>query len=135
MPETGGRSGVADSAINLAELVETLRRRVERLEEELLLLRAEKVAERIDRGEEQTFPAALARRVFVDNEHPIRVFREWRGLTQQQLAELAGTSKNYISQLETGHRRPGSRLLYKIAKALDVPADILCDPDEEDATG
>ncbi len=92
---------------------------------ELLLLRAGNAAARRDRGETEAIPAEVARRVFVEDIAPIRAFREWRGLTQQQLAELTGTSSSYISQLETRHRRPGGRMLARIAKALRVPADVL----------
>ena len=53
-------------------------------------------------------------------ENPIKVWREYRELTQQQLAEIAGISKPYLSQIETGKRIGTAEILSAIAKALDV---------------
>ena len=48
-------------------------------------------------------------------------------LTQEQLAELAGTSTSFIGTIESKMYKPISlRTLFKIAKALDVkPKDLL----------
>ncbi len=116
-----------EKIIKLERNLEALTRTVEALREELALFSAQRVADRIDRGEELLIPAEVTRRVFVDDVHPLKAFREWRGLTQQQLADKAGTAKNYISQIETGRRQPGGKLLHKLARALEVPADLLLD--------
>jgi transcriptional regulator with XRE-family HTH domain len=39
-------------------------------------------------------------------ESEVRVFREHRGLTQQALAAACGISVPYLTQIETGRRRP-----------------------------
>lgn len=109
----------------LAQKVEDLSRQVGQLVEELHWKQAEEIAARIDRGEERLYPLELAKRVFVDGEPPLKVFREWRGLTQEELAEKAGTTKGYISQIETRHRQPGRKLLYRLAEALDVSPELL----------
>lgn len=57
--------------------------------------------------------------------HPIKAFREHRGLTQAQLAKTSGTSSVYISQIERGGRRAGRKLRAKLAKALAVSPDLL----------
>ena len=49
----------------------------------------------------------------------IRRAREMCGLSQQQLAELAGCSQSAISIIEKG-RSFDMSLLYKLAEALDV---------------
>ncbi len=54
----------------------------------------------------------------LDGENPIRVWREYRGLTQQQLATQAGISKPYLSQLESGKRHGTTDVLSAIAQAL-----------------
>ncbi len=110
---------------SLQTTVKALSRRLERVEAELALLRAEQAARRIDSGEEEAIPAAVARRVFVEGLPPIRVFREWRGITQEELAQQISSSKSYISQLETGHRSPGLQTLRKLARALDIPVELL----------
>ena len=61
----------------------------------------------------------------LDGENPIRVWREYRGLTQQQVAETAGISKPYLSQLESGQRKGTTEVLRAIAKALNVSLDDL----------
>ena len=54
--------------------------------------------------------------------NPIRVWREHRGMTQQALADVAGISKPYLSQIETGER-DGHAVLSKIAEALNLSVD------------
>lgn len=61
----------------------------------------------------------------LDGENPIRVWREFRTLTQQQLAHQAGISKPYLSQLESGKRRGTTDVLKRIALALDVSLEDL----------
>ena len=58
-------------------------------------------------------------------EHPLKVWREHRGLTQKQLANIVGVAPGHISHLETGHRRPGRKLIARLAAALQVPEEIL----------
>ena len=56
----------------------------------------------------------------LDGENPIRVWREYRELTQRQLAEAAGISTPYLSQLESGKRAGKTEVLSAIADALNV---------------
>ncbi|MCE5197740.1 MAG: helix-turn-helix transcriptional regulator [Armatimonadota bacterium] len=48
----------------------------------------------------------------------IRVRRKAIGITQEQLAERAGLSPNYIARLEIGSNTPSLPALISIAKAL-----------------
>lgn len=77
------------------------------------------------RGEE-TFPADVARRL-VAGEAPLKVIREWRGMSQGKLHDLADVPANYISQIERGERNCGRKVAARLAAALDVPADVLMD--------
>ncbi|MGD8791460.1 MAG: helix-turn-helix transcriptional regulator [Anaerolineae bacterium] len=63
----------------------------------------------------------------LDGSHPVRVWREHRGLTQKQLAEAAGISVPYLSQIETGKRRGSAEVLAEIAKALRLSLDDIMD--------
>ena len=50
----------------------------------------------------------------------VKRFREKKGLTQEQLADVSGFSQQYISSLEQGHRNPTVITLYELALALGV---------------
>lgn len=76
----------------------------------------------LERGEDELIPAEVVFAV-LDGENPIKVWREYRGLTQQQLADAVGISKPYVSQLETGKRTGATEILSAIAKALGVSLD------------
>jgi transcriptional regulator with XRE-family HTH domain len=51
--------------------------------------------------------------------------RERRGLTQEQLAQRAGTTRVTVARLEIGTRRPSVDLLPRLAKALNVNVNEL----------
>ncbi len=76
----------------------------------------------IENGEEELIPSEVVYAI-LDGENPIKVWREYRGLTQQQLADAAGISKPYLSQIETGKRTGATDVLSAIAKALNVSLD------------
>ena len=50
----------------------------------------------------------------------IKKYRNTKGLTQEQLAEKAGTSTNYLGSIETGKKYPSPQMIDKLAKALDI---------------
>lgn len=54
----------------------------------------------------------------------IRKIRLERGLDQTTLAERAGVSQAYISQVERGLETPSIECLFAIASALNVPVTI-----------
>lgn len=49
----------------------------------------------------------------------LREARKQRGLSQTQLAELAGVSRNTISSIETGQFNPTAKLALVLCIALD----------------
>lgn len=51
----------------------------------------------------------------------VRSLRKQRGLSQEDLAEVCGLSRNYISDIERGVRNPGLLVMVALAKALKVP--------------
>lgn len=78
----------------------------------------------IEHGEDELIPSEVVFAI-LDGENPIKVWREFRQLTQQQLAEIVGISKPYLSQIETAKRRGTTEVIAAIAKALDVSIDEL----------
>ncbi len=61
----------------------------------------------------------------IDGNHPIRAWREYKGLTLQSLADSAKVSKAYLSQIECGKRVGTTATLKKLALALGVPLNVL----------
>lgn len=66
----------------------------------------------------------------------LRDQRRGARLTLRQLADQAGVSNPYLSQIERGLRRPSADVLQQLAKALRISAETLyvragiLDPDE-----
>jgi DNA-binding XRE family transcriptional regulator len=58
-------------------------------------------------------------------EHPLKAWREHRGLTQQALAQNAGVGRDMIAQIETGKRAGSVATLDRLAAALALPIDAL----------
>lgn len=75
---------------------------------------------------EETFPADIVYRISLEGENPLKVWREYRGLTQEQLSEvIGGISRAYISEIESGKKTGSLKVLKKIAVALDVDVDMI----------
>lgn len=67
--------------------------------------------------EDEAFHEALGR--------ALKVLRAERGLERKDLAEMAGLSYPYVSEIESGKKRPSSRAVLALAEALGVPAHHL----------
>jgi DNA-binding XRE family transcriptional regulator len=95
--------------------------------EEILEDRADAAAVRAywDNPDVEGFPEEVVRALAVDRINPIKVFREYRGMTQVELAGEAQLSAMYLSQIERGERTPGRKALGKLATALRVDVDML----------
>lgn len=76
-------------------------------------------------GEDETIPAEVAKRLIAGEEHPLKVWREYRGLTQEALGNAANVGKSYISQIEAGSKSGSVRVLSSLAKILAVDLDDL----------
>lgn len=53
----------------------------------------------------------------------LKQIRKAKGLTQEQLAELAGVHEKHISKLELGTYKPSYATLSKVLSALDLEID------------
>jgi DNA-binding XRE family transcriptional regulator len=80
----------------------------------------------VENDKEELIPADVVFAI-LDGANPIKVWREARGLTQQQVADAAGISKPYLSQIETGKRKGSTQSLASIAKSLNVSLDEIVD--------
>jgi DNA-binding XRE family transcriptional regulator len=73
----------------------------------------------LERGDEALIPGEVVHAI-LDGDNPIRVWRDYRGMSQQETAEKAGISVPYLSQLETDKRKGSLNVLSAIAKVLQV---------------
>lgn len=55
----------------------------------------------------------------------IRTQREVASMSVRRLAELAGVSNPYLSQIERGLRRPSAEILQQLAHALKISVEAL----------
>ena len=88
-------------------------------------------AEKLARGEEEAIPVEVVERL-VDGESPVRVWREHRGLTQEDLGEQVGLSGSYLSQIESGKREGTVKVYAALARALGVDVDDLVAAGDEE---
>ena len=52
----------------------------------------------------------------------IKKYRHERGYSQEELSEIAGISRDYLSEIERTKKIPSLKRLLQIAEALEVPA-------------
>jgi DNA-binding XRE family transcriptional regulator len=78
----------------------------------------------LERGDEELVPSEVVYAI-LDGENPIKVWREYRNMSQQQAAENTGISIPYLSQLETNKRKGSLNVLSAIAKVLKVSLESI----------
>lgn len=75
-------------------------------------------------GTEEAVPHEVASRLLA-GESPLRVWREHRSMTQQQLAEASGLTQAMITMIETKRRKGTTRTLKQFAEVLRIDVDDL----------
>jgi len=106
--------------------IHKLTKPITRAEFEAMLQRIEDMEDRFDllqahaRGpSEDALPGSFAKRL-VNGEHPLRIWREFRAMTLDQLSAAAGVSKSYLSEVENGIKGGSVVFMKACAKALAV---------------
>jgi ribosome-binding protein aMBF1 (putative translation factor) len=64
-------------------------------------------------------------RRILDDESPVKVWREKRGLSQRELGEQAGVSSSYLAEIETGKKPGSAEALRKLSRVLVIPMENL----------
>ncbi len=100
---------------------EALIQRIEDLEDSLSIADFER---KLAAGEEELVPAVYVNRMS-EGESPIRVWRDFRGMSAKDLAAAAGISTAFLSEIETGKKDGSIATLKAIADALKIDLDDL----------
>jgi len=104
-----------DEYLKLIELVEDVRD----------LADAKKATRELANGEDEAIPVEVVNRLVAGHDHPLKIWREYRQLTQEVLGTTAGVGKSYISQIESGSKSGSAKVLKVLAGALQVDMDDL----------
>lgn len=111
-------NGKREYAVIPMDIFERIAPTLEDLEDSAELIEFEK------KDDGFSIPAEVAHPI-LDGTHPIKAWRNYHKMTQDQLAEQAGISKPYLSQIENRKREGALKSLRAIAKVLGVGVDDL----------
>jgi mRNA interferase RelE/StbE len=75
-------------------------------------------------GREELIPSEFVDRM-LGGESPLRVYREFRGMTQSALSAAAGVNRVQIADIEAGRKSGSIDTVRKLATALGVTIDDL----------
>jgi transcriptional regulator with XRE-family HTH domain len=112
------RNGVPEFVVLPIEVWDAVKHLVEDIEDQALFAQAEA------NDDGFRIPAAVLDAELA-GDHPVKAWREYRGLTQEALAARTGVSKPYLSQVETRKRAGSLALMTGLSTALEVPIDQL----------
>ncbi len=73
-----------------------------------------------DAESDSDLPDDVLDQIAARQEHPIKIIRKYRGMTQEELAQNSGISRPYLTEIETGKKDGSIRALKALADALDV---------------
>lgn len=71
-------------------------------------------------GTSSNLPGDILDQLSAQQEHPIKIIRKFREMTQADLAEASGISRPYLTEIETGKKDGSIRALKTLAEALGV---------------
>ena len=100
---------------------DALREKAEHYEDETAYARARR---ELDNGEDELIPAEVVD-ALLDGANPVKVWRGYRALSQQQLATACAISQAYLAQIELGKREGTVDVYRRLAAALNVAIDDL----------
>jgi DNA-binding XRE family transcriptional regulator len=123
-PQRPGRQRGGLRRIAMNEMVTIRKDEYERLKEAAEDLADIIAYDRAVRDGGEAIPAAFVKRM-IDGEHPVRVYRDLRGLSQTQLSENSGVNRVQITDIEAGRKSGSIETVRKLALALGVTIDDL----------
>mgnify|MGYP003394769264 CR=1 FL=1 len=79
---------------------------------------------RVELEKDEIIPFELVERR-VGGENAVKIWREYRGLTQEKLSGISGISRAMIAAIEAGTKKGSVSTLKKISAALEVSLEQL----------
>jgi DNA-binding XRE family transcriptional regulator len=76
---------------------------------------------------EAVIPLAVSKAANMENKSLVRAWREYKGLSQADMAERMGISRPAYAQLEARDANLRATTLHRLAAALDVQWEQLCE--------
>lgn len=73
-------------------------------------------------------PDDILDQIAIGNEHPVKIVRKFRGMTQADLAAAAGLSRPYLTEIETGKKEGSVTAFRVLAAALGTSIATLIPP-------
>ena len=116
------KNGKPEFAVVPIEEYNLLLEKAEELDE---LTAYDKAMHELELGQDELIPAEIAKRLTGGKESLVKVWRQFRGMTQKQLALQAGISQSQVALIETGKREGKVSVLKHLAQALEVNLDDL----------
>lgn len=118
------RTNIGDDSETVTLLLTEYEALLEKAESYDELVALQEFHHALDAGQEELIPSDVVEKL-VSGQSPIKVWRQYRGLSQAQLAKEIGVSQAYVAQLETRQRQGKPTVLKNIADALGVIVDDL----------
>ncbi len=103
---------------------EAYEKMIEVLEDAQDVADAKEIASRIMQGEGEYFPSEVVNAI-LSGENKIKVFREYRGMTQEELAKKINKSVPMIRKLENGSSDGSVNTIKAISATLNVDVELL----------
>lgn len=85
---------------------------------------AKAIESNIKSGEGEYYPSEIVD-AMIDGENMVKVFREYRGLTQESLAAKINKSVELIRKIESGKSEGSISTIKAIAEALNVDINLI----------
>ncbi|HOO82539.1 MAG TPA: helix-turn-helix transcriptional regulator [Alphaproteobacteria bacterium] len=76
-------------------------------------------------GKNKGLPDEILDALTAREESPVKIMRKHRGMTQKELAALAGISRPYLTEIETGKKDGSIRAMKALADVLGVSVGAL----------
>ena len=95
----------------------------EELEDYRDALDAMSIAERMEKENKEYIPHQVVSDI-VNGKNPVKVYREYRKMTQEELAKKAGVSVSMIRKIENGESEGSISTIQAMAKALNEDVEM-----------